>query len=73
MRHTIRHDSTRRTILAYLAATDRTTRALRICDYMRLMHRTSKETTKQTLARLAREGTIERVRRGYYRSTLEIA
>jgi hypothetical protein len=66
MQHTIRHDTTGRAIVAYLAtvATSRTTRHL--AAYMTLMHSTPPHCTLQALSDLAQRGMIMRVRRGRY-------
>lgn len=69
---TIRHDHTARAIVAYLGAVDSARPAHEICAYMALMHTTPKPCTWAALLTLTKRGSIERLRRGWYRRRWEI-
>lgn len=72
LRDTIRHDPIARSILAYLATREPSTRLVRIIQYMELMHYATPECTRTTIARLANDGLVERVQRGWYRRRWDI-
>lgn len=72
MRHTIRHDTTARTILAYLATHDAPVKAAQIVRYMALMHDMEPETVAVMLCYHAKVGAIRAVARGWYQRRWEI-
>lgn len=70
MQATIRHDSTGRTIAAYLAAVEGTRWIRHIVGYMQLLHSTPAGCTRQALADLAQRKVIIRVARGRYQRSV---
>lgn len=70
---TIRHDATGRSIVAYLSAVSSARQAHEICAYMALMHATSADCVRAALMTLTARGSIERLRRGWYRRRWEVA
>lgn len=66
MYRTIRHNSTRRTIVAYLSLFPYAIDRSRIVRYMYLMHSTAERTTASMLHLLTTAGIIAHVRHGWY-------
>jgi hypothetical protein len=68
LRSTIRHASTRESIIAYLAIYPFALPIRRIKGYMNVVHMVGEGATQQQLSCLAKQGVITRVRLGWYQS-----
>lgn len=71
MHHAIRHDSTSRTLLAYLATHEGPVKSAHIVRYMELMHNMEAGSVRAALCYHVKAGSLHSVVRGYYAARWE--